>query len=114
MQAIGEARIAIEDYVANPDGGTEVPRQAEALAQELKAHYPTWIPWAIAALVAAASVGTGWYIATRPAPLRPLVQINMELDPDAPIPADAANPLAISPDGSRIVVVLRGADGKSL
>jgi Tol biopolymer transport system component len=112
MQWIGDARIAIEDYVANPDGGAEVPRQAEALAQELKAHYPTWIPWVLAATTIAS--GAGWYIATRPAPLRPLVHLNVELDPDAPIPANAGNPLAISPDGSRIAVVLRGADGKSL
>ena len=118
LRDIGEARIAIEDYLANPNSGTEVPLQAKALAQELKAHYPTsWLPWVIAALVAAAGIGTGWYIATRPAPLRPLVQMNIELDPDAPIPANSANSanlLAISPDGSRIVVVLRGMDGKSL
>ena len=59
------------------------------------------------------AAGAGWYIATRPAPLRPLLHMNVELDPDAPIPTNPGNPLAISPDGSRIVVVLRGADGKS-
>ncbi len=106
MQWIGDARIAIEDFVAEPIGGTGVPRQAEA--------YPTsWLPWGIA-VVATLAAGAGWYIASRPAPLRPLVHLNVELDPDAPISANAPNPLAISPDGSRIVVVLRGADGKNL
>ena len=109
MQWIGDTRIAIEDYLANPNGGAEAPRRAEGR--------PTSLPWGIAAVttLAALAAGLGWFIATRPAPLRPLVQMNMELDPDAPIPpAISGNPLAISPDGSRIVVVLRGADGKSL
>ena len=117
MQAIGEARIVIEDYLAKPVGGTEVPRQDEALAQELKAHYPTsWLTRGIAVVATLAAIAGwfGWYIATRPAPLRPLVQMNIELDPDAPIAANTFHPLAISPDGTRIAVVLRGSDGKSL
>ena len=107
MQAIGEARIAIDDYVANPNVGPKGLLRTEAR--------PTWAPWfawAFAATTLAA--GAGWYIATRSAPLRPLVQMNMELDPDAPMATTLYNPLAISPDGSRIVVALRGADGKNL
>jgi Tol biopolymer transport system component len=108
MQWIGEARIAIEDYLANPNGGPEGPLRAEAR--------PTWLLRGIAVVATLAAIAGwfGWYIATRPAPLRPLVQMNVELDPDAPIPATAAGPLAISPDGSRIVVILRGVDGKNL
>ena len=105
MQWIGEARIAIEDYVANPGGGTEGTGELKPATTMTQ-----WLPWALFAATALAS-GAGWYIATRPAPLRPLVHLNVELDPDAPMAATGYNPLAISPDGSRIVVALRGADG---
>ena len=104
LQWIGEARIAIEDYLANPDGRTEG-------IGGLKPATTSWLPWALFAATALAA-GAGWYIATRPAPLRPLVHLNVELDSDAPMSAIVGNPMAISPDGSRIVVASRGADGK--
>ena len=105
LQWIGEARIAIEDYSAGGTEGTGRLKPATTRTQ--------WLPWALFAATALAA-GAGWYIATRPAPLRPLVQLNVELDPDASVQANAGSPPAISPDGSRIVVVLRGSDGKSL
>ena len=108
MQWIGDARIAIEDYVANPEVGTEGTGGLKPATTRTQ-----WLPWALFAATALAS-GAGWYIAARPAPLRPLVQLDVKLDPDAPIQSNAFHPLAISPDGSRIVVVLRGADGKNL
>jgi serine/threonine-protein kinase len=57
-------------------------------------------------------IALGWRAAHPPdAPLKPLVRLDVNLGPDA-IPGDSA--VAISPDGSRIVFPIRGADGKQL
>jgi Tol biopolymer transport system component len=67
-----------------------------------------WIVAAAAALVAAA----GWWYATRPAPLRPLVRLDAEIAADTPLAKIAGGVLALSPDGARLALILRGADGK--
>jgi serine/threonine-protein kinase len=107
LQAIGEARIAIEDVLTEPEGGTEVPRGLEAR--------PTRLPWVVAGALAAALAGAGvlLYSATRPAPLRPLIRLNAEIASGTPLArAGSGNMLALSPDGSRLALTLRGADGK--
>ena len=53
------------------------------------------------------------YNATRPAPLRPLIRLNAEIASDTPLArVGGGNMLALSPDGSRLALTLRGADGK--
>src|SRR5205823_7025526 len=44
LQAIGEARIAIQKYLADPKSGAETPGQAHARPTRL-----AWAPWAVAA-----------------------------------------------------------------
>src|SRR4029077_1893025 len=61
-----------------------------------------------AVLVAAA----GWWYATRPGPLRPLVRLNAEVAADTPLASIGGGVLALSPDGARLALILRGADGK--
>jgi serine/threonine-protein kinase len=103
LQAIGDARIFFE------------PEVEPAPAQQ--ATRP-WLPWALAAastlaLIACAAL---LYRSTRPAPLRPLVRLNVEIAPDSMGMATGTlgdHLLALSPDGSRLALVLRGADGKS-
>jgi Tol biopolymer transport system component/predicted Ser/Thr protein kinase len=62
--------------------------------------------------------GVGWYSATRPAPPRPLIRLNAEIAPDTPLArahvfsGAGGNMLALSPDGARLALTLRGADGK--
>jgi serine/threonine-protein kinase len=104
LQSIGDARIVLQEYLADPAGGTEVPLQAEARA--------TW-PWMALAAVLTLVAGVGWYEATRPAALRPLIRLNAEIAPDMPlVSVGGGNMLALSPDGGRLAVTLRGADGK--
>ena len=103
---ITEARMAIENYA---------PGQTQAIA-------PTkagWWPWVAGfATLACLAAGLGWYTATRPAAPRPLVQLDLNIDPDTPlagvdISVDMrGNLLALSPDGTRLALSLRGADGK--
>jgi len=102
---IGEARIAIERYAP----ASEPRPQASGRA---------WLGWAVAG-VATLVAGIGWYNASRPAPLRPMIRLSDEIPAATPLArVDAGtgiggNILALSPDGSRLVVSLRGADGKT-
>jgi serine/threonine-protein kinase len=68
------------------------------------------------ALIVAVVTSVLLYNATRPAPLRPLIRLNAEIAPDMPLArgggGSAGNMLAVSPDGARLAVTLRGADGK--
>ena len=103
LQAIGEARIAIEE----PD--TMPVTAAAAAPGSAKGH---WWAWAVAAAAVLAG-GAGWWRATRPPELRPLVRINVEMSPDLPISAGSTGGLlALSPDGMRVALTMRGADGK--
>jgi hypothetical protein len=70
-------------------------------------------PWAVAAVAVVVAV-VGWWFATRPAPLHPLVRLNAEIAADTPLARAGGGVLALSPDGARLAVTLRGADGKVL
>jgi serine/threonine-protein kinase len=67
-------------------------------------------------VLTAAAVGLGFalYRAARPVeqPLKPLVRVDVNLGPAAVLAV--ANTVVISPDGTRIVFPIRGADGKQL
>jgi serine/threonine-protein kinase len=97
LQAIGEARIALDA----PEEEAQAPPKAR----------PVW-PWAVA-LAAALGVGAaGWWQATRPAPLRPLIRLTAELGPDTAM--DRHSLIALSPDGIRLVFTMRTPDGKGI
>ncbi|MFN0101735.1 MAG: protein kinase domain-containing protein, partial [Bryobacteraceae bacterium] len=75
-----------------------------------------WIAGVFA--LVAITAGIGWYNAPRPAQPRPLLRLALDIDPGTPLArvqagiAIGANMLALSPDGARVVLTLRGADGK--
>ena len=99
LQAIGEARIAI--------GAPEQDVRPQPAAAR------RW-PWAVAALALAVTAAVGWWRASRPAPLRPLMRLQVELGPDMNLgrpPGQAV--LALSPDGTLLAASVRGADGVS-
>jgi serine/threonine-protein kinase len=68
-------------------------------------------PWAVAVFALLVAVA-GWWYATRPPPLRPLVHLNGEIAADTPLASAGGGVLALSPDGTRLALTLRGADGK--
>jgi len=99
LQAIGEARIAI-------DAPDEEVRPLPAAA-------PLW-PWAAAALTMAFAVtaAVGWWRASRSTPLHPLLRLSVELGPDMKLERPHGGSfLALSPDGTLLAVIVRGADG---
>jgi Tol biopolymer transport system component len=62
--------------------------------------------WVAAAVLAVGFVvaGVGWYHVTRPAGLKPLVRLDVDLGADVSLPAPTAgrSSIAISPDGTRL------------
>ena len=102
LQAIGEARVAIDEPAEKPANAPAAPP-----AQTRR----PWLAWAIAA-VAILAAGAGWWRATR-MPERPLLRMTVEMSPDLPLTAGGSGGMmALSPDGVRIAVTLRGADGR--
>jgi len=98
LAAIGDARLLIDDTNALDQPSVSVKRSTGVL----------W-PAIAALLLLAGAVSTyGWWGATRPVE-RPLAHLSVDLGPDA-VRAPRGT-LALSPDGTRIVFVGRGADG---
>jgi predicted Ser/Thr protein kinase len=104
LQAIGEARIAITRYLADPKSGTGIP--SERAGSNFR-----WVPWAmLATALALASVASvGWYRATRPAPPKPLMRLSVDLGPEAVRGRHAT--MVVSPDGRRMVFTGRAPGG---
>jgi serine/threonine-protein kinase len=65
------------------------------------------LPWVVAGvlILALVAAGAGWYNAARPAPLRPLVRLEVDLGADVALgePALQGSNVTISPDGTRLV-----------
>jgi serine/threonine-protein kinase len=99
LQAIGEARIAIDRAEADmePAAAPPVPRRS-------------WLPWIIAIAVAIAGAA-GWWRAMHPNE-RHTQRISADLGPDAV--AGSRITVAISPDGTRIVFPVRSQGSHQL
>ena len=100
LRDIGDAEALLEDRAdagQRPGGRLESPPH-KSLA---------WIAAAVLAAVAAIA-GVGWWRATRPAELKPLVRLDVDLGGDvSPGPNPGINAI-ISPDGTRLVYVSQG------
>jgi serine/threonine-protein kinase len=69
-------------------------------------------PWIVATGAAALAIALGvvtWRLWPKPAELKPLIRLSVDLGPDAV--AGGSTTVAISPDGTRIVFPVRGQDG---
>ena len=94
------------------------PPVVEVAAGPAKAGWWLWVAGALTlALIVA---GAGWYsIAIRAAPPRPLIRLEMEVPSGTPLArvdvgvGMSGNMMALSPDGTRLALTLRGADGKA-
>ena len=90
---------------------------AESAASPTKVSRWPWIAAAGAFALAFIVAGVLLYSATRPVPPRPLMRLNVDLEDSTPLARVASggargNMLALSPDGTRLALTLRGADGK--
>jgi len=95
LQAIGEARIVLED----PSRGVEPPRQIEARPTKRN-----WIPWAISALLfLALGAGAAWHF--RPSPAPAITRFPVFLGEGQTFTNTGRSYIAISPDGTHVVYV---------
>jgi serine/threonine protein kinase len=109
LQAIGDARIAIEESLS---GAAQEPEIIPVSVPQKR----TIVPWALAGASGLALAGVLLYQATRPSPSRPLIRLDAEIASDMTLArasgAVGGNMLALSPDGAHLAVTLRGVDGK--
>jgi Tol biopolymer transport system component/predicted Ser/Thr protein kinase len=70
---------------------------------------PTWLPWVAAGVLALVAAATLWvaYRSTRPADLKPLVRLDVDLGRDVYLTAVGGSDVIISPDGTRIAYLSR-------
>jgi Tol biopolymer transport system component/predicted Ser/Thr protein kinase len=97
LQAIGEARIAID--------------APEEKAQAFPDSRPLW-PWAAALAIALGVAAAGWWRASRPPPPQPPIRLTAELGPG--IAMERRGLMALSPDGTRLAFMMRTPDGKGI
>lgn len=123
LQAMGDARIAIEEYLANPNDASLSTSAAVASA------LPLWrraLPWALAALLALAFAVSLFALLRAPAASAPSAT-NLDLDMGKLSLAEGyGSHVVISPDGRKVVFLatksgsqtqqlyLRSLDGESI
>jgi Tol biopolymer transport system component/predicted Ser/Thr protein kinase len=88
--------------------------QSPAAAVSRRRSKLSWF-FAAAVAISLSIAGIAWWRAAAPSPPHPLIRLNAEIAPGTPLVRAGGNEamLAISPDGARVAVTLRGADGKS-
>jgi Tol biopolymer transport system component/predicted Ser/Thr protein kinase len=99
LQAIGEARIAID----------EPELEVRPLLQA-----GNWWPWAAAVLAMAIAVvaAAGWWRGGRSAAPGPMMRLRVEVGPDLkPVRTEGGSFLALSPDGTVLAMIVSGLDG---
>ena len=74
-----------------------------------RAARPTWVPWIAVALLALVAAATSWiaYRSTRPAELKPLVRLEVDLGRDVYLNALGGSDIILSSDGTRIAYLSR-------
>ncbi len=117
LQAIGEARIAIEDYLAHPGEEPAAGSGAAASAPARLVPEPLWkraVPWAGMALFAFLAAAGFLRLWMRGADTEPRVALRLASDIGAPgaLFTTFGSSEVLSPDGTRIVYVVKSADGK--
>ncbi len=114
LQSIGEARIVIEEYLADPDAFEEEVQDAGAGTQTARTAKSSLLPWAVAALLAISLPIAIWWLRAGPSPVLPLRRANILL-PEGELPFRGYGSSAvISPDGSRIAFTTGGTESRSL
>jgi serine/threonine-protein kinase len=109
LQAIGDARVLLEEYVADP---RVFDSRSEAL-QEAPGGRRQRTPWVVAALLAVALAGSWWSLWPQGAKLPTRAQrFSIELEKEATLFRRYGSSIAISPDGTRIAYVYIGGQNK--
>jgi Tol biopolymer transport system component/tRNA A-37 threonylcarbamoyl transferase component Bud32 len=110
LRDIGEARIAIEEQLADPTGASML-MDAPAAAASPRPHK---LPWVAAGLLTIVAIGAlaGWWQSTRPVQ-HSLTQFDLDLGRDTELFTDYGASTILSPDGSRMAFVSEGSDAST-
>jgi serine/threonine-protein kinase len=108
IQAIGDARVSIEEYL-------EDPVAAEAILDHAAASGPAWkqwVPWGVAALMAVVAVVLGMQTGGPATEDRPVMRMETTIDVVGGLVTQRlGSTLTISPDGRRLIVVRGNVTG---
>ncbi|MDX2435579.1 MAG: protein kinase [Acidobacteriota bacterium] len=112
LQAIGDARIALEEYMADPEGSVAAPTESILVPTAM----PQWrrlLPWAVAGILAVAAAGVLWSVRGTAAQvisatIPPPVDAEFYLNPNSP------GPVAVSPDGRSLAFSAQDLNGDIL
>jgi len=109
LRDIGEARILMEDFIANPpaeSGG------APSVVLETRSARPAWariLPWAVATLAIVTAALSSW-APWRPAPLpTPSMRMSAEIGAPVSLVVDRGPSVVLSPDGTRLAFLAQDA-----
>ncbi|TFG40022.1 MAG: serine/threonine protein kinase, partial [Candidatus Aminicenantes bacterium] len=102
LQAIGEARIAIERFLKDPTGGELTAEDVAAPPDAVK----RVLPWAVAGLMAAALAGAA-ILWPRGGVEEPTMRLEVKVSDD-PLFVDLGASAELSPDGRRMIIVPDG------
>jgi serine/threonine-protein kinase len=107
LQAVGEARIAIDRFLADPTADDPEVESATPTSSGAR----RFVPWAVAAVLALAlAAAVFWPRATGE---DPTMRLEVKISED-PLFVDLGASVEISPDGRRIVYATDGDDGRTL
>jgi len=112
LQDIGDARIELEEAIADPTGSS-LNLAAAALATRDRRPWHAAAPWLLMCLLPAALVAA-WFVWRTPLQPGPIRKLTLTIDAEQAIPVFAVGPFAISPDASRVVFVGPGTPFTSL
>ncbi len=105
MRDIGEARIAIEHFLAHPE--TAVEERADTGASTVAV--PLWqraMPWAVTGLFALGLIATWMVLGSATGPSSAPMRVNLSLPADQMLFTGYGASTVLSPDGSRLAYVL--------
>ncbi len=108
LQAIGEARIAIERFLEDPTADEISAASAAAPPSAVK----RVVPWAVAGILAAALAGAA-LLWPRGGVDEPTMRLEVKVSKD-PLFVDLGASVELSPDGRKIVYTTDGDDGRTL
>jgi serine/threonine-protein kinase len=110
LQAIGEARITVAAYLADPEAA-----KAQATGGEYVAPLPTWrraLPWAALGLAAIAAI-VGW-IRPAPIPEPDSMRLSVQIPVERTLLTQIGSSVVLSPDGSHLAYVTGDPATRSL
>ena len=113
LQSIGDARLLIEDYLAQPEAfAPPAPAAAATATGTPRRGLASALPWALAAL--GLTVGLGGSLLVRRGAPAPLVKASIPAPEGTgfSLSSESPGPVAVSPDGRRLAFAAADADGK--